>query len=131
MAPDTFLYRLRARLAAACPYNIGFPGATDVDYTDLAEILATQLLNSVGDPYVHCFAAIWCASSTNRCEHSSTNARRMASGEATSAATVASDDVAALGERHGVLLRSERVLDRSYRARRARAQPPQLLPRNA
>src|SRR3989442_7263981 len=31
--------------------NIGFPGATDFDYTPLAPFLAV-LLNNVGDPYV-------------------------------------------------------------------------------
>ena len=45
------------RLKAARRYNIGFPGATDFDYTDLAELLCTQLLNNVGDPYIDGIAA--------------------------------------------------------------------------
>jgi histidine decarboxylase len=32
-------------------YEIGFPGATDITYPELAEWLCTQLLNNVGDPY--------------------------------------------------------------------------------
>jgi histidine decarboxylase len=42
---------------AARPYNIGFPGATDVDFGDLAGVLAGQLLNNVGDPWVDGVAA--------------------------------------------------------------------------
>lgn len=41
---------LAARLDAARRYNIGFPGATDFDYTGLAELLGRHLLNNVGDP---------------------------------------------------------------------------------
>jgi histidine decarboxylase len=32
-------------------YNLGFPGATDLTYPDLAAILTGQLLNNIGDPY--------------------------------------------------------------------------------
>ena len=56
--PDTTADRLRGeldRLAGvlddARRFNIGFPGATDFDYTPLAALLCTQLLNNVGDPY--------------------------------------------------------------------------------
>ena len=48
---------LLERLQAARPYNIGFPGATDFDYTPLAPLFATQLLNNVGDPWVDGVAA--------------------------------------------------------------------------
>jgi histidine decarboxylase len=40
------------QLDAARPLNIGFPGATDFDYRELAEVLTRQLLNNVGDPWV-------------------------------------------------------------------------------
>lgn len=46
------LAELVARLDAARPYNIGFPGATDFDYTPLAELLCRHLLNNIGDPLV-------------------------------------------------------------------------------
>jgi histidine decarboxylase len=45
---------LETRLAAVKQgrrYEIGFPGATDISYPELAEWLCTQLLNNVGDPY--------------------------------------------------------------------------------
>jgi histidine decarboxylase len=42
---------LTARLDAARPYNIGFPGATDFNYTGLGELLGRQLLNNIGDPF--------------------------------------------------------------------------------
>jgi histidine decarboxylase len=43
---------LRRRWEDARWFNIGFPGATDFDYADLAWILGGQLLNNVGDPFV-------------------------------------------------------------------------------
>jgi histidine decarboxylase len=39
------------------PYNLGFPGATDFDYSDLGAVLARQLLNNVGDPWTDGLAA--------------------------------------------------------------------------
>jgi histidine decarboxylase len=48
----------RARVfAQAGRTNIGFPGATDFDYSPLAPLLCTQLINNVGDPYVDGVAA--------------------------------------------------------------------------
>jgi len=46
------LATLRERLEATRPFNIGFPGATDFDYSALSEFFAVHLLNNVGDPYV-------------------------------------------------------------------------------
>jgi histidine decarboxylase len=43
---------LRDRLERVRPFNIGFPGATDFDYAELADLLTRHLLNNVGDPYV-------------------------------------------------------------------------------
>jgi histidine decarboxylase len=43
---------LRRRLDAARPTTIGFPGAVDFDYADLAPLLSGQLLNNVGCPFV-------------------------------------------------------------------------------
>jgi histidine decarboxylase len=43
---------LRHRLEQARPFNIGFPGATDFDYTALAGFFAGHLLNNIGDPYI-------------------------------------------------------------------------------
>jgi histidine decarboxylase len=48
---------LTARWDAARRLNIGFPGATDFDYTDLGPVLGGQLLNNVGDPFVDGAAA--------------------------------------------------------------------------
>ena len=48
---DGELDRLRRRLDETRRCHIGFPGATDFDYTPLAGLLSTQLLNNVGDPY--------------------------------------------------------------------------------
>ncbi len=48
---------LAARLEAARPCNIGFPGATDFDYSALAPLFIHHLLNNVGDPYVDGVAA--------------------------------------------------------------------------
>jgi histidine decarboxylase len=45
------LIALRHRLEAARPYDIGFPGAVDVDYGEVLPLLAYPL-NNVGDPYV-------------------------------------------------------------------------------
>jgi histidine decarboxylase len=45
------LAALHARLAHHRKTNIGFPGAVDFDFTELAPFLAT-LLNNVGDPFV-------------------------------------------------------------------------------
>jgi histidine decarboxylase len=33
------------------PFHLGFPGATDITYPDLAGALTAQLLNNVGDPW--------------------------------------------------------------------------------
>jgi histidine decarboxylase len=48
----TELDALRRRLEQARPFNIGFPGATDFDYTALSDFFAEHLLNNVGDPNV-------------------------------------------------------------------------------
>jgi histidine decarboxylase len=48
---DRVLADLRARLIEARRFDIGFPGAVDLVFPDLAELLSTQLLNNVGDPY--------------------------------------------------------------------------------
>jgi histidine decarboxylase len=45
------LHALRERLEGARPYDIGFPGAVDVDYGEVLPMLAYPL-NNVGDPYV-------------------------------------------------------------------------------
>ncbi|MFC7530154.1 pyridoxal-dependent decarboxylase [Actinoplanes sp. GCM10030250] len=41
----------RAAAAADRRYNLAFPGATDITYPALAELLTTRLLNNVGDPW--------------------------------------------------------------------------------
>jgi histidine decarboxylase len=46
------LVTLSGRLEGALRFNIGFPGATDVDFTRLGGLLGGQLLNNVGDPWV-------------------------------------------------------------------------------
>jgi histidine decarboxylase len=46
------LAALTGRLEAARRLNLGFPGATDVDFTRLGGLLGGQLLNNVGDPWV-------------------------------------------------------------------------------
>jgi histidine decarboxylase len=43
---------LTVRLDAVRPFNIGFPGATDMDFGPLAGLLGGRLLNNVGDPFV-------------------------------------------------------------------------------
>jgi histidine decarboxylase len=43
---------LTSRLDAARRFNLGFPGATDMDFTALGALLGGQLLNNVGDPMV-------------------------------------------------------------------------------
>lgn len=48
---DRVLADLHASLVAARRFDIGFPGAVDLVFPDLAELLTTQLLNNVGDPY--------------------------------------------------------------------------------
>src|SRR5262245_40401939 len=53
----TGLAALAARLVEARPFNIGFPGATDFDYTAIGELLCRHLLNNVGDPWVDGVAA--------------------------------------------------------------------------
>jgi hypothetical protein len=40
------------RLRAFQPYNIGFPGAVDFDYTPLAGMFTSHLLNNVGHPHL-------------------------------------------------------------------------------
>ena len=51
------LDRLALLLRGTRRFNIGFPGAVDFDYTPLASLLATELLNNVGDPYTDGFGA--------------------------------------------------------------------------
>jgi histidine decarboxylase len=51
LAITTELDEMLTRLDRARARNIGFPGATDFDYTALAPIVTRQLLNNVGDPY--------------------------------------------------------------------------------
>lgn len=46
------LDRLADRRAAVAPFDIGFPAATDIDYTPLTSRLAGRLLNNLGDPTV-------------------------------------------------------------------------------
>jgi histidine decarboxylase len=46
------LSALTGRLEVARRFNIGFPGATDLDFTRLSGLLGRQLLNNVGDPWV-------------------------------------------------------------------------------
>lgn len=41
---------LTAELTAARYFDIGFPGAVDLTYPELAELMTTQLLNNIGDP---------------------------------------------------------------------------------
>ena len=45
------LAELQHSLAAARRFDIGFPGAVDLAFPQLAELLTGQLLNNVGDPY--------------------------------------------------------------------------------
>jgi histidine decarboxylase len=52
-ADPSYLARLTdftTSLDAARPFNIGFPGATDIDFSPLTPLLSGQLLNNVGDP---------------------------------------------------------------------------------
>ncbi len=46
------LDQLREDLYTARRYNIGFPGATDLAFSDLADLLTGSLLNNVGDPWL-------------------------------------------------------------------------------
>jgi histidine decarboxylase len=45
------LEQLRARLTRHRRYDIGFPGARDLIFPELADLLTGQLLNNIGDPY--------------------------------------------------------------------------------
>jgi histidine decarboxylase len=45
------LRQLRALLSLQRRYDIGFPGARDLEFPDLADLLTGQLLNNIGDPY--------------------------------------------------------------------------------
>ena len=49
---DIELAALDDQLRRDRPHNIGFPGATDFDYSALAPFFAQHLLNNVGDPFV-------------------------------------------------------------------------------
>lgn len=49
--PERVLAGLLARAKANRRYDIGFPGATDISFADLAEWLTGQLLNNIGDPW--------------------------------------------------------------------------------
>ncbi|BCB74553.1 histidine decarboxylase [Phytohabitans flavus] len=53
---DAVLVGFADRLRQATRFNIGFPGATDIDHTDLLS-WAGRLLNNVGDPDVDGLAA--------------------------------------------------------------------------
>lgn len=45
------LATLTADLAAARRHDIGFPGAVDLSFPELAELMCAHLLNNVGDPH--------------------------------------------------------------------------------
>jgi len=45
------LEQLRARLNRQRRYDIGFPGARDLVFPELADLLTGELLNNIGDPY--------------------------------------------------------------------------------
>jgi histidine decarboxylase len=47
--PSLVMTKLLTELRAARRYDIGFPGATDLTYPVLAELLTGQLLNNIGD----------------------------------------------------------------------------------
>lgn len=49
--PGQVLAKLMAEAQAARRYDIGYPGATDINFPDLADVLTGQLLNNVGDPW--------------------------------------------------------------------------------
>jgi histidine decarboxylase len=49
--PHTVLAELHTATKAARWYDIGFPGATDLAFPELAEWFTNQLLNNIGDPY--------------------------------------------------------------------------------
>ncbi|MEV6632813.1 pyridoxal-dependent decarboxylase [Actinoplanes sp. NPDC051470] len=49
--PELALVKLLTDARAARRYDIGFPGATDLGFPALAQILTGQLLNNVGDPW--------------------------------------------------------------------------------
>jgi histidine decarboxylase len=49
--PSVFVAGLVADLKATRWYEIGFPGATDLTFPSLAEVLTSQLLNNIGDPH--------------------------------------------------------------------------------
>ncbi|GAA0547674.1 histidine decarboxylase [Paractinoplanes ferrugineus] len=50
--PARTIDELTRRLNNARRFTIGFPAATDFDYTELSEILTKHLLNNIGDPYI-------------------------------------------------------------------------------
>jgi len=49
--PGVVVAGLLADLRAARRFDIGFPGATDLHYPQLAEVLTSRLLNNIGDPW--------------------------------------------------------------------------------
>src|SRR4051812_14753459 len=49
--PTVFVAALTADLKAKRRYEIGFPGATDLSFPALSELLTGQLLNNIGDPH--------------------------------------------------------------------------------
>ena len=49
--PDAVVARLLSDARDARRYDIGFPGATDLAFPALGEVLTGQLLNNVGDPW--------------------------------------------------------------------------------
>lgn len=48
---DHVLRALQETLVRSRRFDIGFPGAVDLTFPALADLLTTQLLNNVGDPY--------------------------------------------------------------------------------
>jgi histidine decarboxylase len=51
MEPEVFLAALAADLTATHPFEIGFPGAADIDFGPVWSGLANTLLNNIGDPF--------------------------------------------------------------------------------
>ena len=49
--PSAVVKKILAEAQAARRYDIGFPGATDLRFPVLREILTGQLLNNIGDPW--------------------------------------------------------------------------------
>ena len=49
--PAGVLADLRTAAGQARRYDIGYPGATDLAFPELAEWLTGQLLNNIGDPW--------------------------------------------------------------------------------